>query len=560
MVEDKLQDEVPETLQALQDADIKVWMLTGDKLETAQSIGFSCKLLSEGMDILKCATLEDLRATFNEEQSSNNETLRGQGKKRALIIEAGALRHMIGDEFPETKLWFLKMSRTFHSVICARVSPSQKAEVVRMVKRDDPSIVSLAIGDGANDVSMILQADIGVGIFGKEGNRAVDSSDFAISQFRFLWFLLFKHGRWNYKRFAMMLNYYFYKNFVYTFMQIPYAIHNGFSMKTVFADEFLTLFNLIFTALPIQWYAVSEIDVNASEQKDGAAYRRYIPSLYFAGQRNLQYNSFVTILWLSTGTLQAVIIYSVPHYALHGSILSSAGEPCEDQIMGLCMFTSLLFVVTNKLAINHQHMDVFALAFYFLSAVAVYFLYLWFVDDKPSLAATHFTFSRSLTSGVYYLNLLLVTVVCLVIDLILLSLSKFVYTDTRDVVREHILLKGSQQIDAALDLKWRRKVEQQSDLALAEDRYTEEVIDEARASRFKHLMEVQRAHKLREAKQHEASLADRRSALQSSESQEARPVARANARVANRYQILRKGNEILQSITTRNQDPAQRLL
>lgn len=124
VVEDKLQDEVPETLQALQDADIKVWMLTGDKLETAQSIGFSCQLLSEGMDILKCATLDDLRATFNEEESTLNEKLRSRGKKRALIIEAGALRHMIGDEFPETKLWFLKMSRTFHSVICARVSPS----------------------------------------------------------------------------------------------------------------------------------------------------------------------------------------------------------------------------------------------------------------------------------------------------------------------------------------------------------------------------------------------------------------------------------------------------
>jgi len=87
-----------------------------------------------------------------------------------------------------------------------------------MIKQDDPSNITLAIGDGANDVSMILSADIGVGLFGKEGNRAADSSDFAISEFRHLWFLIFKHGRWNYKRMAMMINYFYYKNFVYTVM------------------------------------------------------------------------------------------------------------------------------------------------------------------------------------------------------------------------------------------------------------------------------------------------------------------------------------------------------
>lgn len=73
-----------------------------------------------------------------------------------MLIEATALRHMIGDEHLETKLWFLKMARTMGAVICARVSPSQKAEVVKLMREDDPGMVSLAIGDGANDVSMIL--------------------------------------------------------------------------------------------------------------------------------------------------------------------------------------------------------------------------------------------------------------------------------------------------------------------------------------------------------------------------------------------------------------------
>ena len=111
-----------------------------------------------------------------------------QGKKRALIIEASALKLMLEDlSLIEMKQWFLKISRTMSTVICARVSPSQKAGVVNMMKTDDPSIITLAIGDGANDVSMILSADIGIGLFGKEGNRAVDSGDIAIAEFKFLW-------------------------------------------------------------------------------------------------------------------------------------------------------------------------------------------------------------------------------------------------------------------------------------------------------------------------------------------------------------------------------------
>lgn len=124
---------------------------------------------------------------------------------------------MLGESNPILKRWFLKISRSMDTVICCRVSPSEKANVVKLIKSDDNSIITLAIGDGANDVPMILEADIGVGMFGKEGNRAVDNSDFAIAEFRFLWHLVFKHGRWNYHRMGRMIIYFYYKNFMYTF-------------------------------------------------------------------------------------------------------------------------------------------------------------------------------------------------------------------------------------------------------------------------------------------------------------------------------------------------------
>jgi len=158
---------------------------------------------------------------------------------------------------------------------------------------------------------MILQADIGIGLFGKEGNRAVDSSDFAIGEFKHLWVLLFKHGRWNYKRMAMMINWYFYKNFLYTLMQLFFSFCNGFSMQTVFPDLFLTMYNLQFSAWPIMFYALFEKDVCTNI--DGIRFKQFIPSLYFVGQRNLAFNPFVYLVWSIVGFLQTLVLFIVPY-------------------------------------------------------------------------------------------------------------------------------------------------------------------------------------------------------------------------------------------------------
>jgi len=168
-----------------------------------------------------------------------------------MVIEASALQYVLEDKLFTYKRWFLKISRTLETVICCRVSPSQKAEVVRIIRDDDPEIVTLAIGDGANDVSMILEADIGIGVFGNEGMQAVDNSDFAIAEFQYLWHLLFKHGRWNYMRMSELIAYFFYKNYVYTGMQVLFSAYNGFSGSTIFPDWFLSLYNTILTAAPI---------------------------------------------------------------------------------------------------------------------------------------------------------------------------------------------------------------------------------------------------------------------------------------------------------------------
>lgn len=173
-----------------------------------------------------------------------------------LLVEAKALGIIL--ENIAYKTTFLKISKTCEAVICCRVSPGQKAEVVKLIKSDDPEMITLAIGDGANDVSMIREAHIGVGLYGNEGMRAVQSSDFALGEFKFLWRLILHHGRLCYLRYAEMTMYFFYKNIAMTIPQLYYAFTNGFSGVTIFEGNFISAYNMVFTAFPLLVKALFE--------------------------------------------------------------------------------------------------------------------------------------------------------------------------------------------------------------------------------------------------------------------------------------------------------------
>lgn len=182
------------------------------------------------------------------------------GLMMGLLVEAKALAIILSKhEFKET---FLQISKTCEAVICCRVSPGQKADVVRLIKNDDPTCVTLSIGDGANDVSMIREAHIGVGLYGNEGMSAVQSSDFALGEFRFLWRLLLHHGRLAYLRNSEQILYFFYKNLVLTGPHVMYSYMNGFSGQTIFDDQYIAFYNLFFTSWPLVIKATFEQDIN----------------------------------------------------------------------------------------------------------------------------------------------------------------------------------------------------------------------------------------------------------------------------------------------------------
>jgi phospholipid-translocating ATPase len=223
-IEDRLQDGVPDTIAVLAEAGIKLWVLTGDKVETAINIGFSCNLLDNSMDLIVFKVEEDkpeaaaslldqyLQDQFN--MTGSSEELEHAKKDHnppagthALVIDGDALKLVLEDEL---KPKFLLLCKQCKAVLCCRVSPSQKAAVCQMVKKG-LDVMTLSIGDGANDVAMIQEADVGVGIAGEEGRQAVMCSDYAIGQFRFLSRLVLVHGRWSYRRLAEMTANFFYK-------------------------------------------------------------------------------------------------------------------------------------------------------------------------------------------------------------------------------------------------------------------------------------------------------------------------------------------------------------
>ena len=222
-IEDRLQDGVPDTIALLARAGIKLWVLTGDKVETAINIGFACNLLTNEMDliVLRYET-EDLNEveqdmqrhlrTFNmmgsdKELKDAKKNHEAPAATHAIVIDGDSLKLVLDSKIRQK---FLLLCKQCKAVLCCRVSPSQKASVVQMVK-NGLDVMTLSIGDGANDVAMIQEADVGVGIAGEEGRQAVMSSDYAIGQFRFLQRLVLVHGRWSYRRLGETIANFFYK-------------------------------------------------------------------------------------------------------------------------------------------------------------------------------------------------------------------------------------------------------------------------------------------------------------------------------------------------------------
>ncbi|KAG0317602.1 hypothetical protein BGZ99_006206 [Dissophora globulifera] len=373
-IEDKLQEGVPDSIAALREAGIKVWVLTGDKLETAINIGFASRLLEKDMklEILKMArdekpdrvlqrfkemvqdvlggsgsTKEESGTGYIAKASENKQEKHDQEKpssfsveqqqqqgqpnqpspldekhlprtpsdtsllhtpsqpttqssqQHALIVDGSALKVILDDE--EARKDLIRLSDVCFSVICCRASPLQKALVVELIRRGKKT-VCLAIGDGANDVSMIQAANIGVGIAGQEGMQAAMASDYSITQFRFIRKLVLVHGHWGYMRIAEMILNFFYKNVLWVGAVLWFQIYCGWSAVLFYDYTFVSLYNLILTAVPV-------VVLGATDQDLTAPYVLRFPGVYKLGIEQKRYSQWRFVLYMLDGVWQSLIVF-----------------------------------------------------------------------------------------------------------------------------------------------------------------------------------------------------------------------------------------------------------
>ena len=435
IVEDKLQDKVPETIRDLKLAGIKLWMLTGDKMSTAFNISLSCNLISktmktffiEGKEIKRNEKLEITNVEEIEEViisfAKKFNKFRGEKEKASdlpsfgILIDEKALLTLCNNE--SMRNIFLNIAKDAASVICCRVSPLQKSQVVKMIKDYSPDKITLAIGDGGNDVSMIMEAHIGIGIYGEEGMRAVQSSDYAIGEFKILRQLTLFHGRVNLIRISDMILFFFYKNFIFTIVHFFYAFYCNFSAQTIIDDWFINMYNLLLTAFPLGARACIDFDVKPD---DGIIINQLLPFLYAETRDHPIFTPVSFVLHIIKGIVHGVINFFFFVYFIDDEAINSDGDIGDLWYASVTIYTNIILIVSFDLAINTKYHTWLNAAVMGILTFLAYGLFLiivhygkWF-NSRATMAVTF-------GSANFYLSLLFVSGTCVVLDIILIGLK-----------------------------------------------------------------------------------------------------------------------------------------
>lgn len=400
-IEDRLQAGVPDSISILGEAGIKLWVLTGDRIETAINIGFSCNLLENDMqllvvrpeenqpesvefiDLLVTKYLQDSFGLLVGDKNTSEEVDRlikeakkdhsTPSRQHAVIIDGAALSYVYDDlsehedgSVKQLKHKFLLLGKQCKSVICCRVSPAQKAQVVKMV-RHSLDVMTLAIGDGANDVAMIQAANVGVGIAGEEGRQAVMSSDYAIGQFRFLTRLLLVHGRWSYKRLAEMVPCFFYKNVVFTLTCFWYGIYNNFDGSYLYEYTFLMFYNLAFTSLTVIVLAVFDQDVSDTVSL-------LVPQLYRSGVLRQEWSQYKFAWYMFDGLYQSVISFFFPYLIFYKGFQNPQGLTIDHRFwIGTIVIWISVASCNIYVLLRQYRWDWLSLVIYAISILLVFF-------------------------------------------------------------------------------------------------------------------------------------------------------------------------------------------
>ncbi|KAM4733127.1 phospholipid-transporting ATPase IG isoform 5-T7 [Anableps anableps] len=444
-VEDQLQDEAAQTMEALQGAGMKVWVLTGDKMETAKSTCYACGLFKKKTELLELTlrTLEDggrsregrlhdLLLEYHKKAVQDAPPVKlgitrswsVTGHDYGFIIDGASLSMVLSSSSESNsrsyKNLFLQICQNCTAVLCCRMAPLQKAQIVKLVKNSKGSPITLSIGDGANDVSMILEAHVGIGIKGREGRQAVKNSDYAIPKLKHLKKLLLAHGHLYYVRIAHLVQYFFYKNLCFILPQFLYQFFCGYSQQPLYDAAYLTMYNICFTSMPILAYSLLEQHICIDVLLDNSTLYREI-----AKNAMLRWKLF--LYWTALGIFHGLVFFFGVWFLFSNPALQDNGQVFGNWSYGTIVFTVLVFTVTLKLALDTRHWTWInhfviwgSLAFY------VFFSFFWGGIIWPFLKhqRLYFVFANMLSSVSAWLIIILLILLSLLPEILLVVLRK----------------------------------------------------------------------------------------------------------------------------------------
>uniref|UniRef100_A0A7N0VN79 Phospholipid-transporting ATPase n=1 Tax=Kalanchoe fedtschenkoi TaxID=63787 RepID=A0A7N0VN79_KALFE len=448
-IEDKLQEGVPSCIETLARAGIKIWVLTGDKIETAINIAYACNLINNDMkQFVITSETDEIREVENRGDAveiarymkevvktelekcieETRQLLSGiSGPKLSLVIDGKCLMYALD---PSLRGTLLNLSLNCSSVVCCRVSPLQKAQVTSLVRKGAKKI-TLSIGDGANDVSMIQAAHVGVGISGLEGMQAVMASDFAIAQFRFLADLLLVHGRWSYIRICKVVTYFFYKNLAFTVTQFWFTFQTGFSGQRFYDDWYQSLYNVLFTTLPVIIVGLFDKDVSASLSK------KY-PELYKEGIRHSFFKWSVIGYWALSAVYQSLLFY------FFSTTPSFTGQNSSGKMFGIWDVSTMAFtcvVITVNLRVlmmsnSITKWHIISVVGSVLAWFVFIFVYSGFTMPLAPQDNVYLVIYVLIQTFVFYLTMLLVPVLALLGDFLYMGVQRWFSPFDYQIVQE----------------------------------------------------------------------------------------------------------------------------
>ncbi|KAL8130050.1 hypothetical protein V2J09_019205 [Rumex salicifolius] len=348
-IEDRLQDGVAETIEMLRKGGINFWMLTGDEKNTAIQIALSCKFISpepKGRLLLISGKSRDEVCRSLERALHTMKITPAEVKDIAFAIDGLALEIAM----KHNRETFMELAILSKTAICCRVTPSQKAQLVMLLK--SCKYRTLAIGDGGNDVRMIQQAHIGVGISGREGFQAARAADYSIGKFRFLQRLILVHGRFSYNRTAFLSQFSFYK-----------SLTISFSGTSLLNSVSLMAYNVLYTSIPV---LVSVLDKDLSEKT--VMQHPHILS-YCQKGRLLNHRTFAG--WFGLSIFHAIVIFVI-------SICSYADEKGEMEEVAMVALSGCIWLQAFVIAIETnsftilQHLGIWGnlVGFYIINVIA----------------------------------------------------------------------------------------------------------------------------------------------------------------------------------------------